>query len=134
VAVSERDNVALGKGRQRTLDDAVGARADLVRGLAPRVAVAPEVPAGPLLADLRRGESFVLAVVELPEVFVASWAVSRARRMGLVSTSANSRPARRSPSARAARSPSGVSSTSVRLVCLPLALHSVSPWRTRKTL
>src|SRR5208282_1175508 len=53
---------------------------------------------------------------------------------GLVKTRSNFMPWSRSLKPRALRSPSWVSGMSVRPVCLPLALHSVSPWRTRVTL
>src|SRR6266542_6003895 len=61
----------------------------------------------------------------------ASRHVSAARWSGLVRTRANRQPLKHAPTTPACRRPSSVNGTSVRLVCRPAALHSVSPWRTR---
>src|SRR5262245_49758458 len=59
--------------------------------------------------------------------------VSTARCRGLVSTAAKLQAARLGRSDSARRRPSAASGTSLRPVWRPLALHSVSPWRTRTT-
>src|SRR5215216_7979386 len=66
VAVAEERGVAA--AREGSGDHAVCAVADLVRGLTVGDAVAPEVPARPLLADLTGGEALVAAVVVLAQV------------------------------------------------------------------
>src|SRR4029079_25638 len=74
VAVGEDRDVAV--DRQDLLDDAVAAGCDLGRRLAVREAVAPQVPAGLLLADLRRRDALVVAVVPLEEVLADLAAVA----------------------------------------------------------
>src|SRR4051794_21397433 len=59
--------------------------------------------------------------------------VSRARCNGLVSTSANECPCRKPRSLDARSRPRGVSGISVRPVCAPERLHSVSPCLTIQT-
>ena len=110
VAVGEERDVAA--GGQRAGDHAVGALAGLRERLAAGRAVAPQRPAGPLLADLGRRAPLVVAVVDLGQVGVdlGLEAGERARSRapaprGEPSTSANSRPASRSPSRRAAARP-----------------------------
>src|SRR5262249_24789626 len=63
----------------------------------------------------------------------ASSAVCRARCNGLVSTSTGRSPPSIRPSATACFAPWSVSGRSVRLVCRPSRLHSVSPCRTSTT-
>jgi hypothetical protein len=59
--------------------------------------------------------------------------VRTARRIGLVRTNAKGCWRNTGANNSPRRSPSAVSGRSVRDVCFPLRLHSVSPWRTRKT-
>ena len=93
--------------RPDALQDAVGPRRDLVDRLATGPRPAPDRPVRILLAARR--------------------AVSAARARGLVRTSANEGPRRRSPSATAWVLPVSVSGMFVRPVCWPLRDHSVSP-------
>src|SRR5437899_7069611 len=67
MTVREQRGVAAGLGGP--VDDAPGPRRDAVEGLATGRA-RPHGPSGTLLADLRRGTPFVLAVVPLLEVVV----------------------------------------------------------------
>lgn len=54
--------------RTKTLEQAIGATADVSGRLAMRAAVAKDVPARPLLLDLGRAQSFVIAIVPFGEV------------------------------------------------------------------
>src|SRR5215218_7604430 len=115
VAVGEEDRVA--SGLERVGDGSVASGADLSRGLALRDAVAPEVPARALLADLVGGQTFVGPVVVLAQVGFRLGAVAEAGELGGLP--------------RAAARPSSVSGRSVEPVWRPETLHSVGPWRTR---
>ena len=119
---------------------AVRAGAHLSRLLAARAAVPPQVPAGWSLTDLRRGQALVVAVVPLAQVLADLRPIAESGQLaGLARPPqrAGTAPARTSSGRASARSacarsrPSSSSGRSVRLVCWPLRLHSVSPWRTR---
>ena len=62
-------------------DHAIRARADLLRRLAARTAVAEELPVRALRVDLGRGAPLVVAVVPLDEVGVDVGAVAEARQL-----------------------------------------------------
>ena len=113
-----------------------------VVGVAGDDPVPPQVPAGPLLPDLRRRHALVAAVVPLPQVGVrldGEPAVEARQLRG------PPRPCRRAgehrddpPPGQHWRQrrprrprPCGVSGTSVRPVCFPARLHSVWPWRSK---
>ena len=66
VAVGDERDVAA--GAEGLVDDAIDAASDVLGGLAAGAAVAPQVPVGPLLSDLRGRDPLVLAVVELDQV------------------------------------------------------------------
>ena len=125
----------------QAFNHAIGADADLGWRFPIRATVAKKEPAGAAGEDLARRPSLVVAVIPLDEIGVhcrprpesASSQVRVARRSGLVNARTNVRPARRSRSRSASRSPSSARGRSVRPVCRPLALQSVWPWRTRKT-
>src|SRR4051812_16151850 len=65
-----RDEADVAAGVERAGDDAVGALADVLDRLAARCAVAPDLPAGALGADLLRAAALGLAVVPLAQVLV----------------------------------------------------------------
>ena len=133
----ERDRVTA--RRPQPFDHAVGPGSDLIRRLASRAAVAPQHPVG---VDARGSRAWSgprtrrnptragRRTAPSPPPKPASSHVSRARRSGLHRTSAKRRPASASASVRARSRPFSVSGRSVRLVCRPYRLHSVSPWRT----
>ena len=102
-------------------------------------AVPPQKPPRAALADLRRRDALVVAVVPLEEVVATSrrsparpGAVSRARPSGLESTSAKSWPARR-PASSGARSRPAPSAARRCARCAGRPRHSVSAWRTSQT-
>jgi hypothetical protein len=74
VAVRDQRHVAVGQQRQGPGQHPVGPLADLLNGLAGMRGVTrdhpvpPQVPAGTLLLDLRRGQALVPAVVPFPQV------------------------------------------------------------------
>src|SRR4029079_3419458 len=80
VAVGEDRDVAV--DRQHLLDDAVAAGRDLGRGLTVRDAVAPQVPPGLLLADLRRRDALVVAVIPFEQVLAHLAAVAEPGEAG----------------------------------------------------
>ena len=100
--------------------------------LATRAAVAPQVPVRPRLADLRRRDPLVLAVVPLEQVLVSRPARrsrpagrSRARaRAGSTARARTSRPPSAVAQLQRLRRPFSVSGMSVRPVCCRRWLHS----------
>src|SRR5271167_459492 len=66
VAVGECQRVSTGSAQPRQY--AVRSRADRIRRLATRTAVAPQAPVGIALADLRCGQALVVAVVPFAQV------------------------------------------------------------------
>src|SRR4051812_38188044 len=66
MAVGEQQHVLRRLAQVR--DERVDARRDVRGALAARTAVAPQIPARALLADLRRGAALVLAVVPLEQL------------------------------------------------------------------
>ena len=79
VAVGEQGDVAV--GGEGAPDHPVGAGADLVRGLAARAAVAPQVPPGSHRADVLGADALELAVLELAQVVVDHRPVGEARQL-----------------------------------------------------
>ena len=138
--MGEQQRVAV--RRQRALDHAVGARADLLQRLAAGDARRATRPSRGALADLLGGEALVVAVVALAQVLVDLGAVAEPGQLGglagalqrarehereLAAGEALAQPARgglarpRSAAGRCCRC--GACER----------LHSVSPWRTRTT-
>ena len=124
-------------------DHAVGARAHVGRALAAGAAVAPQVPvrarargsrpsSGP---RSRRSPTRAGPRAPAPRRRARTARTFRARAAaGSTSTSAKRHAAQPRRAARAATSrPCSVSGMSVRPVCRPLRLHSVSAWRTSTT-
>ena len=119
----------------------VDPRADLIRHLAARAAVAEDQPARPRCVDLLWRQPFVIAVIPLHQIVFGSGAHRRARPTrrsparcnGLTSTRANFSSAQRGRSRSARRLPFSVSGMSVVPVCWPLRLHAVSPCRIANT-
>ena len=66
VPVREDEDTTLGPLRSE-LEELVGPRVDLRRRLAARAAISEELPVRVRIMNLRRGEAFVPAVVDLPE-------------------------------------------------------------------
>jgi hypothetical protein len=68
VAVGEQGDIPI--RLDRPLDHARRASVDLLHRLAMQRPIAPELPPGALLADLRRGEALVVSVIPLDEIVV----------------------------------------------------------------
>ena len=142
VPVPDEDDVAVGERRATSASTVVRARADLLGRLAAGRAVVQIDQPGLLARISVGGAALVLAVVPFDEAVVDA-VRAQARQLGrgrgralrgLVSTSAGARPrSSRLPSSAVSRAsvrPRSVSGMSVRLVCWPLADHSVSPCRS----
>ena len=138
VRVGEHERVAV--GGQRALDDAIGARGELVERLALGEVVAPDVPAGVLDADLLGRAALVDAVVALAEVLVDLGAVAEAGQLGGPAGALHRRAEHerevapgelRDDRERLLLARPGAAGGRCVPVCCPERLHSVSPWRTR---
>ena len=125
---------------EQLLDHPVGPLRELLDALAPERSVAPDRPVGNLLADLRRRQAVVLAVVPLGQV-VAQLGLEARQPRGLPRPRQRARQHQRErrasaapppPPAPAARPPRSAAGR-----CDPCAapsrLHSVSPCRTSST-
>ena len=138
--VAEEEHVS--RHGANTIDDARGARGDIVEGLAADDAVAEQRPSGPLLLDLVARLALVRAVVPLDQIGIDDRDVPIPGEHGCLA-----RPLQRAhehrgechPASVAARArapascPCAVSGMSLRPVCRLMRLHSVSPWRTMTT-
>ena len=117
----------------------LGSLGQLLDALAALRTGAPDRPVRNLLADLRRREAVVLAVVPLGQVVAQLGLEARQpRRLPRPAQRARQHPRELAPPKRLAHraaccSPSSVSGRSVRPVCRPARLHSVSPCRTSST-
>ena len=111
MTVGERERVAAGAAHP--LDHPVRPRAHLVGLLAIRAPVAPQVPIGSRLADLRRGQALVVAVVPFAQVL------------------ARSRPGRRSRPARTSRAPGAAGCVSTSEKSHPREHRRRAPRRAR---
>ncbi len=132
MAVAEEQRVA--SRRPSPCQDAVRALGNVLGRLSTGGRVRPDGPSRDGLANLRRADPLVASVVPFDEV-VVDQGIREAGELGslpcpcagLVRTSENDRPARRSPISRAASTPRWVRGTSVTDVWRQSRLQAVSP-------